>query len=81
MGLESDKDDRCFLRFDHEGQDLFMKECEVVLEDYIVPNFEEERSNVFLIKMNMQITKEGMTIPEKNVLMCYRKRQEKDCHH
>ena len=47
-----------------------MKECEVVLEDCMMPNVEEERSNVFLIKMNMQITNEDMTILEKmrNVL-------------
>ena len=47
-----------------------MKECEVALEDCMVPNFEEERSNVFVIKMNMQITNEDMTILEKmrNVL-------------
>ena len=47
-----------------------MKECEVALEDCIVPNVEEERSNVFVIKINMQITNEDMTILEKmrNVL-------------
>ena len=56
-GLESDEDDRWFLGFDHKGQNVFMKECEVVLEDCIVANVEEERSNVFVIKMNMQITK------------------------
>ena len=31
--FESDVDEGWFLRFDHEGQDMFMKECEVVLED------------------------------------------------
>ena len=41
--------------FHHEEQDVFMKECEVVLEDCMVPNLEEQRSNVFVIKMNMQI--------------------------
>ena len=47
-----------------------MKECEVALEDCMVPNVEEERSNVFAIKMNMQITNEDMIILEKmrNVL-------------
>ena len=47
-----------------------MKECEIVLEDCMVPNVEEERSNVFVIKMNMQITNEDMTILENmsNVL-------------
>ena len=39
--------------FHHEEQDVFMKECEVVLEDCMVPNVEEQRSNVFVIKMNM----------------------------
>ena len=36
----------------------------------MVPNVEEERSNAFVIKMNMQITSEDMTILEKmcNVL-------------
>ena len=47
-----------------------MKECEVPLEDCMVPNVEKERSNVFVIKMNMQITNKDMTILEKirNVL-------------
>ena len=68
--LESDEDERWFLGCDHEVQNVFMKECEVALEDYMVPNVEEERSNAFVIKMNMQITNEGMTILEKmrNVL-------------
>ena len=47
-----------------------MKECEVVLEDCMVPNVEEEISNVFVITMNVQITNEKMTIPEK-CIMCY----------
>ena len=49
---------------------VFMKECEVVLEDFMVPDTEEERSSVFVIKMNMQITNEDMIILEKirNVL-------------
>ena len=70
MGLESDGDEGWFLGFDHERQDVFMKECEVGLEDCLVPNAEEERSNVFVIKTNMQITNEDMTILEKmrNVL-------------
>ena len=79
VGLESDEDERWFLRFDHEGQDVFMKKCEVALEDCMVPNVEEERSNVFVIKMNMQVMNKDMTILEKCV-MCYQKRQEKDCH-
>ena len=47
-----------------------MKNCEVALEDRIVPNVEEERSSVFVIKMNMQITNKDMSILEKmrNVL-------------
>ena len=70
MRLESDEDEEWFLGFDHEGQDVFMKECEVALEDCTVPNVEEERSNVFVIKMNMQITNEYMAILEnmRNVL-------------
>ena len=70
VGLESDADEGWFLGFDHEGQDVFMKECEVALEDCMAPNVEEERSNVFVVKMNMQITIEDMTILEKmrNVL-------------
>ena len=49
---------------------MFMKECEVVQEDCMVSNVEKERSNVFVIKMNMQITNKDRTIPEKmhNVL-------------
>ena len=70
MGLESDEAEGWLLGFDHEKQDVFMKECEVVLEDCMVPNVKEERSNVFVIKINMQITNEDMTILEKmrNVL-------------
>ena len=48
MGLESIEDEGWFLGFDHEGQDVFMKECEVVLEDYMVSNVEEKRSKMFL---------------------------------
>ena len=56
--------------FDHEGQYVFMKECEVVLKDCMVPNIEKGRSSVFVIKTNMHITMEDMTIFEKmcNVL-------------
>ena len=53
--------------FDPEG---CTKECEVVPEDCMVSNIEEKRSNAFIIKVNMQITKEDMNILEKmcNVL-------------
>ena len=70
VGLERNEDEGWFLGFDHEGRDVFMKECEVVLENYMVANVEEERSNVFVIKMNMQIMKD-MTILQKmqNVLL------------
>ena len=54
-----------------------MKECEVVLEVCMVPNVEEERSKFFVIKMNMKITKKGMTTLVKNCVMCHQKRQEK----
>ena len=70
MGLESIEDEGWFLGSDHERQDVFMKECEVVLEDRMVPNVEEERSDVFVTMMNVQITNEEMTIPEK-CIMCY----------
>ena len=50
VGLENDEDEGWFLGFDHEGQDVFMKECEVALEDSMVPNVAEERSNVFVIR-------------------------------
>ena len=66
MGLESDEDEGWFLGFDHERQDVFIKECEVVLDDCMVTNVEEEGSNVSVIKMNMQFTNEDMTIFEKN---------------
>ena len=66
VGLESDENEGWFLGFDLEGQDVFLKECKVALEDCMVPNVEEERSNVFLIKINMRITNEDMTILEKN---------------
>ena len=61
VGLESIEDGGCFLVFDHKGQDVFMKECEVVLEDCMEPNVEEERSNAFALKMKMQITNKDMT--------------------
>ena len=70
MGLESIEDEGWFLGSDHERQDVFMKECEVVLKDCMVPNVEEEISNVFVITMNVQIMNEEMTIPEK-CIMCY----------
>ena len=68
--LESDVDEGLFLGFDREGHDVFMKVSEVALENCMVPNVVEERSNVFVIKMNIQITNEDMTILEKmrNVL-------------
>ena len=47
VGLEKDEDEGWFLEFDHEGQDVFMKECEVVLEDCIVPNVERKEA-IFL---------------------------------
>ena len=65
VGLESNQYEGWFLGFDHEGQDVFIKEFKVVLEDCMVPNIEEERSNVFVIYMNMQITNKDMTILEK----------------
>ena len=65
MGLESNEDEGWFLGFDREGQDVFMKGCEVALEDCMVPNVEEESSSVFVRKLNMQITKEDMAIFEK----------------
>ena len=79
MALESKEEEGLFLRFDHEGQDVFMKQCEVVLEDCMVPIVVEERRNVFVIKMNMQIANKDMAILKKCVT-CYPKRQEKDCH-
>ena len=70
VGLENNVDEGWFLGSGHEGQDMFMKECVAALEDCMVPNVEEEISNVFVIKMDMQITNEDMTILEKmhNVL-------------
>ena len=38
--MENDEDEGWFLGFHHEGQDVFMEECEVVLEDCMVPNVE-----------------------------------------
>ena len=60
VGLESDEDEGWSLGFDHEGQDVFMKECEVVVKDFMVSNVNKKRSSVLVIKMNMQITKEDM---------------------
>ena len=36
--LESDVDEGWFLGFGYEGQDMFMEECEVALEDCMVVN-------------------------------------------
>ena len=70
MRWESGKDGGWLLEFDHKGQDQFMKKRETVLRNCIVPIVEEERSIVLIIKMNMQITNEDLTISEKmhNVL-------------
>ena len=77
VGLESDEDEEWFLGFDHEVLGLFMKECKVVLEDFMVPNVEEERSNVFVIKMNMQMMNEDMTILEKMHNVLSKERRER----
>ena len=49
VGLESDVDEGWFLGFG------------VKREDCVVPNVQEERSNAFVIKKNMQIKNEDMT--------------------
>ena len=54
-----------------------MKESEVLLEDCMVPNVEKERSNVFVIKMNIQITSEDMTILEKKHNMLSKETRER----
>ena len=36
VGLESNEDEGWFLGFDHEEQDMFMKECQVAQENCIV---------------------------------------------
>ena len=65
------------MEFDHNEQDVFMKNCEVALEDRIVPNVEEERSSVFIIKMNMQITNKDMTILEKMCNVLWKETRER----
>ena len=55
VGLESEEDEGWFLGFDHEGHDVFMKECEAALEDCMVPNVKRERSNIFVIKMKCKL--------------------------
>ena len=77
VGLESDEIKGWLLGFDHEGQDVFMKEREVVLEDCMVLNLEEERCTVFVIKMNIQIKNENMTIIEKMHNVLSRKTRER----
>ena len=47
----------------------------------MVPNIEKERSNVFLIEINMPIMNEDMTMLEKRHDVLSKKRQEKDCYH
>ena len=54
-----------------------MKNCEVALEDRIVPNVEEERSSVFIIKMNMQIINKDMTILEKMCNVLWKETRER----
>ena len=54
-----------------------MKNCKVALEDRIVPNVEEERSSVFVIKMNMQITNKDMTILEKMRNLLWKETRER----
>ena len=65
------------MEFDHNEQDVFLKNCEVALEDRIVPNVEEERSSVFIIKMNMQITNKDMTILEKMCNVLWKETRER----
>ena len=43
----------------------------------MVPNVEEERSNVFVIKVNMQITNEDKTILEKMRNMLLKETRER----
>ena len=43
-----------------------MKEYEVVIENYVMPNVAEERSIAFVIKLNTQFTNEDMRKKEKN---------------
>ena len=45
--MESNEDEGCFSGFYHEGQEVFMEECEVVLKDFMVSNVEGERSKFF----------------------------------
>ena len=54
VGLESNEDERLFLGFDHEGQDMSIKEWEVVIEDCMVP-----KKQYFVMKMNMKIMNEN----------------------
>ena len=77
-GWKAKKDERWLFWFDHEGQDVFIIKCEAVLEDSMVPNVEEQRSNVFVKNLNVQFTNEDISILEKirNVLL-----KEKDFHH
>ena len=65
------------MEFDHNEQDVFLKNCEVALEDRIVPNVEEERSSAFIIKMNMQITNKDMTILEKMCNVLWKETRER----
>ena len=44
VGLEGNEYEQWFLRFDHEGQDVLMKECEVVPDDCMVPNVEKDHT-------------------------------------
>ena len=48
-----------------------MIKCEAGLEDSMVPNVEEQRSNVLVKKLNVQFTNEDISILEKirNVLL------------
>ena len=43
----------------------------------MVPNIEKERSNVFVIEMNMQIMNEDMTIVEKKHYMLSKETRER----
>ena len=65
--LESDENEGWFLQFDHEGQDEYLKEYKDVLVDCMVPNVEEEKRSIFLVKMNMQNYKRGDDNTWKNV--------------
>ena len=65
------------LRFNNEGQDVFMKECELVLEDYMAPNVEGGKKQCFCNKHECTSYERGHDHTSKNALCAIKRNKRK----